>query len=149
MTTLNTPAGRPASSPSCASARAVSGVASAGLTTMVQPAASAGPTLRPIIASGKVPRRDGGADTDRLLDGEDALVGGVGRYGVAVGALAFLGEPLNKGRAVGDLALGFGQRLAAFQRHQFGQAVLVGHDQIEPAAQYLGARLGGLLFPVT
>ena len=34
-------------------ARAENGVALAGLTTMVQPAASAGPTLRVIIAFGK------------------------------------------------------------------------------------------------
>jgi uncharacterized protein (UPF0210 family) len=43
----------PASCASSASASAVSGVCSAGLTTTVQPAASAGATLRVIIASGK------------------------------------------------------------------------------------------------
>mmetsp|Transcript_20951 Transcript_20951/g.65136 ORF Transcript_20951/g.65136 Transcript_20951/m.65136 type:complete len:225 (-) Transcript_20951:391-1065(-) len=51
--TLNTPGGTPASSASCSSASAESGVASAGLTTAVQPAASAGATLRVIIALGK------------------------------------------------------------------------------------------------
>ena len=51
--TLNTPAGTPARSASSAIARAENGVALAGLTTMVQPAASAGPTLRVIIAFGK------------------------------------------------------------------------------------------------
>ena len=51
--TLNTPAGIPARSPSSARARAEKGVAEAGLTTMVQPAASAGPALRVIIAAGK------------------------------------------------------------------------------------------------
>ena len=53
VTTLNTPAGKPACSASTASASAVSGVASAGLTTTGQPAASAGATLRVIMASGK------------------------------------------------------------------------------------------------
>ncbi len=53
VTMLNTPAGTPARSASSASARADSGVSSAGLTTMVQPAARAGPTLRVIIALGK------------------------------------------------------------------------------------------------
>eukprot|EP00882_Tetradesmus_deserticola_P015362 GHRQ01016365.1.p1 GENE.GHRQ01016365.1~~GHRQ01016365.1.p1 ORF type:complete len:102 (+),score=20.71 GHRQ01016365.1:34-339(+) len=43
-TTLNTPSGTPARSASSASASAVSGVASAGLSTTVQPAAMAGAT---------------------------------------------------------------------------------------------------------
>ncbi len=53
VTMLSTPGGIPACCPSQASARAESGVCSAGLTTMVQPAASAGATLRVIIAAGK------------------------------------------------------------------------------------------------
>ncbi len=53
MTTLSTPAGRPASSASTASASAVSGVCSAGFSTTVQPAASAGAALRVTIAAGK------------------------------------------------------------------------------------------------
>ena len=53
MTTLKTPAGIPARSASAASASAENGVCEAGLTTTVQPAASAGPTLRVIIAMGK------------------------------------------------------------------------------------------------
>ena len=53
VTTLSTPAGRPASASSSASASIVSGVCSAGLTTIVQPAAMAGPILRVPIASGK------------------------------------------------------------------------------------------------
>src|SRR6202012_4660363 len=52
-TTLNTPAGTPARCASSASASADSGVASAGLTIIAQPAASAGATLRVIIAAGK------------------------------------------------------------------------------------------------
>jgi hypothetical protein len=53
VTTLNTPAGMPARSASTASASAENGVWVAGLSTMVQPAASAGPALRVIIAAGK------------------------------------------------------------------------------------------------
>ena len=52
-TTLTTPAGTPASSRICAISRAVSGVSRAGLSTTVQPAASAGPILRVAIAAGK------------------------------------------------------------------------------------------------
>jgi len=52
-TMLSTPAGMPACRASSAIASAVSGVSSEGLTTMVQPAASAAAALRVIIASGK------------------------------------------------------------------------------------------------
>jgi hypothetical protein len=51
--TLTTPPGRPASSRIWASASIDSGVCLAGLTTHVQPVASAGPILRVPIASGK------------------------------------------------------------------------------------------------
>jgi hypothetical protein len=51
--TLKTPAGTPARCASSARASADSGVCEAGLTTIVQPAASAGATLRVIIAAGK------------------------------------------------------------------------------------------------
>jgi hypothetical protein len=51
--TLSTPGGRPARCPSSAIARADSGVCPAGFTITGQPAASAGPTLRVIIAIGK------------------------------------------------------------------------------------------------
>ena len=52
-TTLKTPGGKPARCASSASASAESGVCSAGFTTTGQPAASAGATLRVIIAFGK------------------------------------------------------------------------------------------------
>ena len=50
---LTTPGGTPASSSSGISASMVSGVSLAGLSTTVQPAASAGPILRVAIAAGK------------------------------------------------------------------------------------------------
>ena len=53
VTTLMTPAGMPARSARTASASAEKGVKSDGLITTVQPAASAGATLRVIIAFGK------------------------------------------------------------------------------------------------
>ena len=53
VNTLNTPSGTPARRASSASAKAVIGVWLAGFTTMVQPAANAGPALRVIIAAGK------------------------------------------------------------------------------------------------
>ncbi|MNZ26189.1 hypothetical protein D3C78_433730 [compost metagenome] len=53
VTTLSTPAGIPARVASSTRARAEYGVCEAGLSTMVQPAARAGPALRVIIAAGK------------------------------------------------------------------------------------------------
>ena len=53
MSTLSTPAGMPARCASSATASADSGVCSAGLMITGQPAASAGATLRVIIAIGK------------------------------------------------------------------------------------------------
>ena len=50
---LSTPSGRPTSARIAASASIVSGVCWAGLTTIVQPAAMAGPILRVPIAIGK------------------------------------------------------------------------------------------------
>ena len=52
-TTLSTPLGRPASCMTCAKSCVVSGVSLAALSTMVQPAATAGPTLRVAMARGK------------------------------------------------------------------------------------------------
>jgi len=51
--TLTTPAGTPTSSRICASASIDNGVSCAGLTTIVHPAAIAGPILRVPIANGK------------------------------------------------------------------------------------------------
>ena len=53
VTMLSTPGGRPAPSRISPSASIDSGVCCAGLTTIVQPAATAGPILRVPIAIGK------------------------------------------------------------------------------------------------
>ena len=52
-TTFTTPSGRPASSASSAKRRALSGVSSAGFSTTVLPAASAGASFQEAIVSGK------------------------------------------------------------------------------------------------
>ena len=52
-TTFTTPSGRPASAASSAKRSAVSGVSSAGFSTTVLPAASAGPSFHEAIVSGK------------------------------------------------------------------------------------------------
>ena len=69
------------------------------------------------------------------------------RNHVTVDALGFLGEPLDEGGGVGDLALGLGQRLALLQGHQATQVVLVLHQQLEPATQLARTFLGGQRAP--
>jgi hypothetical protein len=64
---LSTPGGRPARCASSANANAESGVSFAGLITEVQPTASAGATLRVIIAIGKFHGVIGRGNSDRLL----------------------------------------------------------------------------------
>ena len=51
--TFSTPGGKPTSSASSPRRRALSGVCSAGFSTIVQPAASAGPSFHAAISSGK------------------------------------------------------------------------------------------------
>lgn len=53
VTTLRTPSGMPARLASSTRARQLKGVSGGGLITTVQPAASAGPTFRVIMADGK------------------------------------------------------------------------------------------------
>ena len=53
VTMLSTPGGKPASMTSSPSRSALSGVCSAGFSTMVQPAASAGAIFHTAISSGK------------------------------------------------------------------------------------------------
>ena len=147
VTQEKTPFGTPARSANSHSAKAENGVAVAGFSTIVQPAAKAGPGLAGDHRRREVPRRDRGADADRLLDHDDALVGGVRRDRVAVDALALLAEPLDEGGGIGDLAARLGQRLALLGGHQGREILLVRHHQIEPFAQDLGALLGGLGAP--
>ena len=146
--TEKTPAGMPARSASSASARAESGVSLAGLQTKAQPAASAGPGLAGDHRIGEVPRRDGGDDAHRLLDHDHAAIGPGRGNGLAIDALGLFGEELDEGRAIGDFAARFGQRLALLGGHDLGQVLLVLHHQVEPLAQDGGAFLGGLLRPV-
>ena len=127
VTTLNTPAGIPARSASSASARAEKGVGRAGLSTMVQPAARAGPALRVIMADGKFQGVMAATTPIGSLSTTIRLSAAMGGDGVAVDPLAFLREPLDEGGGVGDLAPGFGQRLALLGGHEDGQVFLVGH----------------------
>src|SRR5450830_400430 len=91
----------------------------------------------------EVPRGDGGGDTNRLLDHDQALVRLVARNHITVDTLGFFGEPFDEGSGVDDFALGFGQWLALFEGHQAGQVVLVLDDQLVPATQFVRTLFGG------
>jgi hypothetical protein len=101
-----------------------------------------------VIIVGKVPRRDRGADPDRLADDGDALVGLVAGNGLAVDPLGLFGEPLDEGGAVQDLAPGLGQRLALLGGQDGGQVIGIGDHQVVPFPQDIGALLGGARRPV-
>ena len=96
---------------------------------------------------GEIPRRDRGDDADRLLQHDEAAARGIGGDHIAIDALTFFGEPFDEGRAIGDLAARFRERLALFGGHDGCEVFLVGHDELEPFAQQHGAFFRGLLFP--
>ena len=96
---------------------------------------------------GEIPRRDRGDDADRLLDDDDPLVWLVAGDGVAIDALGFLAEPFDIGRAIEDLALGLGERLAHLGGQDRGEVVGIGHHQVVELAQHRRALLAGLRGP--
>ena len=120
--TLSTPGGSPASSASSASRSALSGVCSAGLSTIVQPAASAGADLPGGHQQRVVPGDDLGADADRLADRERQEAP-VGRMHLA----AQLGRPAGvvgeDARGAADVPAGLDQRLAVVERLEPGELV--------------------------
>jgi hypothetical protein len=57
------------------------------------------------------------------------------------------GEPLDEAGRVLDLAARLGERLALLAHHDRGEIVAVREDQVEPAAQALGAHFCSLIAP--
>ena len=147
VTTLNTPPGTPARSASSARARARVGGGAGGLDHHGAAGGQGRADLAGDHRDREVPGRDRGAHAHGLLQHQDPARGHGLRDDVAVDPLGFLGEPLEERGAVGDLALGLGQRLALLAGHQEGEVVGVGHDQLEPAAQDGRPLLGGLRPP--
>ena len=137
--TFRTPAGRPASCMTAANSWEVSGVRLADLSTMVQPAATAGAILRVAMASGKfhgVISRQG--PTGFFVHQQPGLPVRGDRV-AAERADGFLGEPAQELGAVGDLAAGLGQRLAHLQGHQQREVLGALGDQFKGPAQDLAA----------
>jgi len=126
--------GKLASSISRTNASAVSGVSSAGLATTVHPAARSRGNLACEHCKRKVPRRDCRHDANRFLHDHHLLAAHGFRYEIAVGADRFLGEPLDVGRAIGDLTPGLMQRFALLAGDESRQILGVGDDQGVPSA---------------
>ena len=95
----------------------------------------------------EIPRRDGAADADRLLDREQPRIGPLGRDGFAIDAAGFLGEEFDIGAADIDFAERFRQRLALLRGQDQREVLAVGDDQVEPFAQNVGALFGRELGP--
>jgi hypothetical protein len=126
VTTEKTPFGMPARSASTASAKAENGFSSDGFATIGQPAASAGPALRVIIAFGKFHGVYRGGNTDGLLQNEDAAVCRGRRDGIAIEAA------LDEARAVPDLPGRFREGLALLHCHDQREVVDVFEHQPTP-----------------
>ena len=134
VTTWRTPSGRPASRASSARRRAVSGVISAGLTTMVLPVARAGPTFQEVMAMGKFHGTIAATTPERLVEGHVHPTGHghrgppvlVDRAGVEVEDLGHHG----------DLVPALGDGLAHVGRLELGQLLgVLLHLRGEPAHQ--------------
>ena len=137
-TTLTTPSGSPASSASSPKRIALSGVSSAGFSTTVLPAASAGAELPGGDRQREVPGNDQPDDAERLAD----------REGLAPGDRDRLAEqPLGRRRVVAerldrhpDLAARVADRLAGVARLEQRELLVVLLEHDDERAQTLGPR---------
>ena len=110
----------PASSIARRTSAAVRGVALAGLTMLVQPAAIAGPSLRVIIAAGKFQGVIAAVTPTGWRSTSTRFRGFWRGDDLAVDALGLAGEPLEEARGVLDLAGCLGERLALLGGHHGG-----------------------------
>ena len=117
----------------------VSGVSDAGLSTTVQPAASAGPILRVAMAAGKFHGVTSTATPAGLCCTRMRAPDGGRARDFADVAHGLFGVPAEELGRVGDLGARVGERLAVLERHQLGEAFGVADDQLERLAQHFGA----------
>ena len=148
VTTLNTPGGKPACSNRAAKASVDAGECSEGLTTNVQPAASAGATFQVISSSGEFHGVIAADHADRLPPRVHEVVR-VGRGDLP--ALQLVGQPgvvqvpaAEPGRLADHLPV----QLARVADLQAGQGRRVLGDQVGQAAQQRGPLEAGLRAPV-
>ena len=95
----------------------------------------------------EIPGRDGTKHADRLLEGQETLVRDRAFHDIATDPPRFLGEPVDKGGAIGDLAARLGDRLAHLGGQDDGQILGIGEDQLVPFAHHHGTVLGGASGP--
>ena len=135
-TMLTTPSGKPASANSSPRRKAESGVCSAGLSTTVQPDASAGPSFHAAISSGKFHGMICADHADRLAErvGEIFCARRVGHGDRNRGALDLrrpsrhVAEQVDGERNVGGAR--HGQRLAVVERFDERELVQMRFEQI-------------------
>ena len=143
-TMLTTPAGRPDDSRISASTLASSGVSGAGLSTMVEPEASAGASLQHHDEQRHVPRDDAGGHAHRLLaheDRSDHAVAGLLELELAGQA----GEEVEHGGGGEDLAHDREVvRGAVLARDEAGEVVHLGRDRGRDRRHDVGP-LGGAM----
>ena len=96
---------------------------------------------------GEIPRRDGGAHTNGLLQHHETAVVVKLRQGFAIHTFGFFGIPLNKTGAVRHFAFGLGVGLALFGSKDTAQIFHVRHQQVIPLAQQNAAFFGGFVAP--
>ena len=96
---------------------------------------------------GEIPRGDGCANTNRLVDHHQPAVVVELRQRFTVDPFGFFCVPLDKARAISDFTFGFGIGFALFGSQDTSQIIHMGHEQVEPASQQLTAFFGGFLAP--
>ena len=99
------------------------------------------------LRDGEIPGREAGDDADRLKDHHVAHAVGAGRDDAAVGAFAFLGEPVDDVGAAQHFGLGFGEDLALLQRQHVGDGIGALTHEVGRFAQDLAAIVSGGLAP--
>ena len=134
VTTLNTPGGKPASSTSAANSSVDAGACSAGLTTNVHPAASAGASFQLISSTGEFHGRDRRDDADRLLQRVDEEVRAVGGDRLAVDLVGRAREPVVVVGEPAQLALHLADELAVVGRLDDRDPLGVLGDEVREAA---------------
>src|SRR3954447_11290796 len=139
VTTLKTRGGKPASSTSRANSSVEAGACSAGLTTKVHPAASAGAELPAHHKDRRVPGRDPRDDPDRLLQRVDEEVRAVGGDRLAVDLVGRAREPVVVVGQPAQLALHLTDQLAVVGRLDNRDALGVVGDEVGEAAHQPGA----------
>ena len=147
VTTFRTPSGRPASRKICTERQRRQRCQLRGLEDHGAAGSNCRRDLPGAHGQREVPRGDQHAGPDRFLGDQDPGVAVNGGGVVSADPDGLFGEPAEHLGAVGHLTLCFGEGLAHLGGHDGGQPVGVGDDEVEGAAQDVGAFAGSGLAP--